>query len=171
MCMNFVLRSIGILRHFQFSLEICGLFCMCTTQTGEKSVRKRVASSDGFRGTRKLLTVCVCVSVRIMIQLWAEAWFLFLKMSDSWNTGHCVISICKALLRSYQCSFDTVRTSFGGFSTSVQTSLCLHVLLCSAHTMPHCLVHFGSTLPYCFNEICSDDSQRLSLCNRSISWT
>lgn len=31
----------------------------------------------------------LCVSVCIMIQLWAAVWVLFLKMSDSWNTGHC----------------------------------------------------------------------------------
>lgn len=39
-----------------------------------------------------------CVSVYIMIQLWAEPWFLFLKMSDSWNTGHCVISHLKSFV-------------------------------------------------------------------------
>lgn len=81
---------------YGFSLVIHGFFCMSMTHTEEKSVRKWVAFSDGSRQTRKLLTVCV--SVCIMIQLWAEAWFLFLKMSDSWNTGHCVISHLKSFV-------------------------------------------------------------------------
>lgn len=132
MCMNFVLCSIGILRHFQFSLEICGLFCMCTTQTGEESVRKRVASSDGFRGTRKLLTVCVCVSAYNDPTM---SWSLVSLSENVRQLKHW--TLCHFHLQS----FVEILSMFFWYGQNIVWRL---FYLCSDLTLSSCVVVFGS---------------------------
>lgn len=171
--LSLILHAIGILRLFLIFGFLLGFHGVCAwharahTHTEEETVRKWVSSSDTSRRTRTPLTACVSV-YNDPTMSWSLV--LLLKCQTAETLDTLSFPIWKALLRSYQCSFDADGTSFGGFPTSGQAWRCLHALLCSAHTMPHCLIHCASTLPYCFNTICSDDSQRLSICLMTIDF-